>query len=66
MRYGYVFKRVKELIDSGEVTPYMVNVKLNRGELLNPPWTADPKVTGVFSMKRRFICSIYADTCSGK
>ena len=48
MRYGYVFKRVKHLIDSGEVTPYMVNVKLNRGELLNPPWTADPKVTGGF------------------
>ena len=46
MRYGYVFKRVKQLIDSGEVKPYMVNVKLNRGELLNPPWTADPKVTG--------------------
>ena len=48
MRYGYVFKRVKQLIDSGEVKPYMVNVKLNRGELLNPPWTADPKVTGGF------------------
>jgi len=48
MRYGYVFKKVKALIDSGEVTPYMVNVKLNRGELLNPPWTADPKVTGGF------------------
>jgi myo-inositol 2-dehydrogenase / D-chiro-inositol 1-dehydrogenase len=48
MRYGYVFKRVKHLIDAGEVTPYMVNVKLNRGELLNPPWTADPKVTGGF------------------
>jgi myo-inositol 2-dehydrogenase / D-chiro-inositol 1-dehydrogenase len=48
MRYGYVFKRVKQLIDSGEVTPYMVNVKLNRGELLNPPWTADPKATGGF------------------
>jgi hypothetical protein len=41
-------KRVKHLIDSGEVTPYIVNVKLNRGELLNPPWTADPKVTGGF------------------
>ena len=40
MRYGYVFKRVKQIVDSGEVTPYMVNVKLNRGELLNPPWTA--------------------------
>jgi myo-inositol 2-dehydrogenase/D-chiro-inositol 1-dehydrogenase len=48
MRYGYVFKKVKELLDSGEVTPYMANVKLNRGELLKPPWTADPKVTGGF------------------
>jgi myo-inositol 2-dehydrogenase / D-chiro-inositol 1-dehydrogenase len=23
-------------------------VKLNRGELLNPPWTANPQVTGGF------------------
>jgi len=48
MRYGHVFKKVKDVIDSGEFTPHMAQVKLNRGELLNPPWTADPKVTGGF------------------
>ena len=26
----------------------LTQVKLNRGELLNPSWTADPKVTGGF------------------
>jgi myo-inositol 2-dehydrogenase / D-chiro-inositol 1-dehydrogenase len=48
MRYGHVFKKVKEVINSGAFTPYLTQIKLNRGELLNPTWTADPKVTGGF------------------
>jgi myo-inositol 2-dehydrogenase/D-chiro-inositol 1-dehydrogenase len=48
MRYGHVFKKVKEVINSGGFRPYMAQVKLNRGELLNPPWTANPQVTGGF------------------
>jgi myo-inositol 2-dehydrogenase / D-chiro-inositol 1-dehydrogenase len=48
MRYGHVFKKVKEVINSGGFTPYMAQVKLNRGELLIPPWTANPQVTGGF------------------
>jgi myo-inositol 2-dehydrogenase / D-chiro-inositol 1-dehydrogenase len=37
MRYGHVFKKVKDVINSGGFTPYMAQVKLNRGELLSPP-----------------------------
>lgn len=47
-RYSYVFKKVKGLIDKGEVTPYVAHMKLNRGELLNPAWTSNPEVTGGF------------------
>lgn len=47
-RFALVYKRVKELIASGELTPYLAHIKMNRGELLNPVWTADPTVTGGF------------------
>ena len=47
-RFASVYKRVKELIVSGELTPYLAHIKMNRGELLNPAWTADPEVTGGF------------------
>lgn len=47
-RYAYVFKKVKDVIASGEFTPFLANIKLNRGELLNPSWTANPQVTGGF------------------
>ncbi|RAK16881.1 myo-inositol 2-dehydrogenase/D-chiro-inositol 1-dehydrogenase [Anoxybacillus vitaminiphilus] len=53
-RYASVYKRVKQLIASGEVTPYLAHIKMNRGELLNPPWTADPKVTGGFLYETPF------------
>lgn len=75
MRYGYAFKKVKALIDSGSVTPYMANVKMNRGELLNPPWTADPKVTGgflyetpihLFDMCRYLFGEVETVTCEAR
>lgn len=47
-RFASVYKRVKELIATGELTPFLANIKMNRGELLNPPWTANPEVTGGF------------------
>ncbi|WP_199425843.1 Gfo/Idh/MocA family protein [Thermaerobacillus caldiproteolyticus] len=53
-RYASVYKKVKELISSGEVTPYLANIKMNRGELLTPSWTADPKVTGGFLYETPF------------
>jgi predicted dehydrogenase len=28
--------------------PHSAHVKMNRGELLNPEWVGDPKVTGGF------------------
>lgn len=53
-RYASVYKRVKELIVSGEVKPYLANLKMNRGELLNPAWTSDPQVTGGFLYETPF------------
>ncbi|GAA4714640.1 Gfo/Idh/MocA family protein [Brevibacillus fulvus] len=53
-RYASVYKKVKELIASGEVVPNLAQIKMNRGELLNPPWTADPKVTGGFLYETPF------------
>ncbi|MFC7440301.1 Gfo/Idh/MocA family protein [Laceyella putida] len=53
-RYASVYKRVKALIDSGELIPYLANIKMNRGELLNPPWTSNPQVTGGFLYETPF------------
>jgi myo-inositol 2-dehydrogenase/D-chiro-inositol 1-dehydrogenase len=53
-RYASVYKRVKELIVSGELTPYLANIKMNRGELLNPAWTSNPQVTGGFLYETPF------------
>lgn len=47
-RYAYVHKEIKEKIESKELVPYSAHIKLNRGELLNPAWTANPDVTGGF------------------
>ncbi len=53
-RYAYVYKKIKELIASGEMTPFLANIKMNRGELLNPPWTANPQMTGGFLYETPF------------
>ncbi|AQS56183.1 Gfo/Idh/MocA family protein [Novibacillus thermophilus] len=53
-RYALVYKKVKELISSGDLTPFLANIKMNRGELLHPPWTADPNVTGGFLYETPF------------
>ncbi|MCF3943305.1 Gfo/Idh/MocA family protein [Oceanobacillus alkalisoli] len=47
-RYAYVHKDIKEKIENKELAPYSAHIKLNRGELLNPAWTANPDVTGGF------------------
>ncbi|MBB6448760.1 myo-inositol 2-dehydrogenase/D-chiro-inositol 1-dehydrogenase [Geomicrobium halophilum] len=47
-RFAYTHKKIKSLIDEGRMEPYMAHVKLNRGELLHPSWTADPTKTGGF------------------
>lgn len=47
-RYAYTHDKLKSLIESGDLTPYSAQFKLNRGELLRPAWTADPSKTGGF------------------
>jgi len=43
-----VYKKIKELIEMGELTPYVADAKMVRGELKNPSWVADPKISGGF------------------
>lgn len=47
-RYAYTHDKLKSLIDSQALEPGSAQLKLNRGELLNPAWTADPTKTGGF------------------
>jgi myo-inositol 2-dehydrogenase/D-chiro-inositol 1-dehydrogenase len=45
-RFAPVYKRVKELVTQSP--PHTAHIKMNRGELLKPAWTADDSVTGGF------------------
>ncbi len=45
-RFSPVYKRLRELIQSRRIIPYMVIVKMVTGELQRPPWGADPKISG--------------------
>jgi myo-inositol 2-dehydrogenase / D-chiro-inositol 1-dehydrogenase len=46
-RFAPVYTTLKQMIgDAGP--PHSVHVKMNRGELINPPWVADPRLTGGF------------------
>jgi myo-inositol 2-dehydrogenase/D-chiro-inositol 1-dehydrogenase len=45
-RFSLVYKKMKELIDSKQIHPYMVIMKLVTGELLRPAWGADAKISG--------------------
>lgn len=47
-RFANAHKKIKSLIDEERLSPKLVQVKLNRGELLNPAWTADAEKTGGF------------------
>lgn len=47
-RFSPVYKRVKELIMKREVIPYVIDVKMVRGELQRPSWVGDEKVSGGF------------------
>ena len=44
--FAYVYKRVKELIATGKIKPYMVIMKMVTGELQRPAWGADPNISG--------------------
>lgn len=45
-RFSNVYAFAKRLIEDGRITPYAAQMKHNRGELRQPPWTGDPSVTG--------------------
>lgn len=45
-RFANVYRFARRLIDEGRITPLLAQMKHNRGELKQPPWTADPSVTG--------------------
>jgi myo-inositol 2-dehydrogenase / D-chiro-inositol 1-dehydrogenase len=46
-RFAPVYAELKRLI-SGTHTPHSAHVKMNRGELLKPEWTGNPRITGGF------------------
>ena len=45
-RFAPVYQKLKELLQSDQ--PHSAHIKMNRGELKNPPWTGDVNVTGGF------------------
>lgn len=45
-RFAPVYATLKQML--AENPPHSAHVKMNRGELLKPVWTGDPKVTGGF------------------
>ncbi|MEX1253481.1 MAG: Gfo/Idh/MocA family oxidoreductase [Dehalococcoidia bacterium] len=47
-RFAPVHRAVRERIASGALTPRWAHVKMNRGQLLQPPWVADASLTGGF------------------
>ena len=45
-RFANVYAFARRLIDDGRLRPIAAQMKHNRGELREPPWTGDPGVTG--------------------
>lgn len=45
-RFAPVYKRVAELLNGSPA--HCAHIKMNRGELVNPAWTADASITGGF------------------
>ncbi len=46
-RFAPVYVELKRLLNESH-QPHSAHVKMNRGELLNPEWVGDPKITGGF------------------
>ncbi|HEY7546362.1 MAG TPA: Gfo/Idh/MocA family oxidoreductase [Blastocatellia bacterium] len=46
-RFAPVYANVKRMIEEG-LHPHSAHIKMNRGELINPAWVADPQTTGGF------------------
>ncbi|MGH9432078.1 MAG: Gfo/Idh/MocA family protein [Terriglobia bacterium] len=47
-RFAPVYKILKQAIREGRLLPLSVHAKMNRGELVHPPWVGDGKFTGGF------------------
>jgi myo-inositol 2-dehydrogenase/D-chiro-inositol 1-dehydrogenase len=47
-RFAPVHISIKQKIEAGAMTPRWAHVKMNRGQLLDPPWVADASETGGF------------------
>jgi len=47
-RFAPVYKILKETIDRKELCPLSVHAKMNRGELVNPSWVWNARLTGGF------------------
>jgi myo-inositol 2-dehydrogenase/D-chiro-inositol 1-dehydrogenase len=47
-RFAPVYKTLKAAIDRNELRPLSVHAKMNRGELVNPPWVWNANLTGGF------------------
>jgi myo-inositol 2-dehydrogenase / D-chiro-inositol 1-dehydrogenase len=45
-RFANVYRFAKSRIEEGHIVPLAAQLKHNRGELRQPPWTGDPAVTG--------------------
>jgi myo-inositol 2-dehydrogenase/D-chiro-inositol 1-dehydrogenase len=47
-RFAPVYKVLKQAIETNELRPLSVHAKMNRGELVNPPWVWNASLTGGF------------------
>lgn len=47
-RFAPVYKILRDAIKKNELRPLSVHAKMNRGELVNPPWVWDASLTGGF------------------
>lgn len=47
-RFAPVYRTLKGFVEDGHLTPRWAHVKMNRGELRNPPWVADASLSGGF------------------
>lgn len=47
-RFSNVYRFARERIENGRLVPRLAQMKHNRGELQQPPWTGDASVTGGF------------------
>ena len=74
-RWAPAYAFVHDLIARGELRPAMAHVKMNRGELQNPPWVSTTSLTGGFlyestihllDMCRYLLGEIAAVTCQAR